>query len=188
MAQNKRDDILTAAMELFGELGYDGTTMPMIADRANVGAGTIYRYFENKETLVNLLFQDCVMEFSRALQCDFPQESPDFRTQFHHIFSKMIEFARSQASALNFIDSHANSHILDDKSKSLFNDFMNNIRSLLEYGKSSGIIMDLPSDALISIVYGAFSYLYRLIRNGQLQETPELLQSIEDCCWKAIRK
>ena len=60
MAQNKRDDILNAAMELFGELGYDGTTVPMIAERAKVGAGTIYRYFENKESLVNILFQDCV--------------------------------------------------------------------------------------------------------------------------------
>ena len=48
--------------------------------------------------------------------------------------------------------------------------------------------MDMPSDALISIVYGAFSYLYRLIRNGQLRETPELLQNVEECCWKAISK
>ena len=38
MIQNKREAILKAAMELFGELGYDGTTMPMIADRAKVGA------------------------------------------------------------------------------------------------------------------------------------------------------
>ena len=45
MAQNKRDDILNAAMELFGELGYDGTTVPMIAERAKVGAGTILSIF-----------------------------------------------------------------------------------------------------------------------------------------------
>ena len=35
---------------------------------------------------------------------------------------------------------------------------------------------------------GAFSYLYRLIRNGQLKETQELLQNVEECCWKAISK
>jgi transposase len=34
-------------MQLFAERGYDGTTIPMIAEKANVGAGTIYRYFEN---------------------------------------------------------------------------------------------------------------------------------------------
>ena len=40
----------------FAERGYDGTTIPMIAEKAKVGAGTIYRYFENKEALVNSLF------------------------------------------------------------------------------------------------------------------------------------
>lgn len=46
----------------------------------------------------------------------------------------------------------------------------------------------MPSDALIFIVYGALSYLYRLIRNGQLKETTELLQNVEECCWKALSK
>ena len=65
---------------------------------------------------------------------------------------------------------------------------MDHIRSYLENGKKHNIIIDMPSDALISIVYGAFSYLYRLIRNGQLKETQELLQNVEECCWKAISK
>ena len=42
----------------------------------------------------------------------------------------LVEFARNKASALNFIDSHANSHILDDISKSIFNDFMDHIRAI----------------------------------------------------------
>ncbi|MEC2439513.1 helix-turn-helix domain containing protein, partial [Bacillus cereus] len=52
MAKNKQEDIFDAAMQLFAELGYDGTTIPMIAENAKVGAGTSYRYFENKEALV----------------------------------------------------------------------------------------------------------------------------------------
>ena len=113
MAQNKRDDILNAAMELFGELGYDGTTVPMIAERAKVGAGTIYRYFENKESLVNILFQDCVKEFSKTLWDQFPESIAEFHDQFHHIFSQMTVFARNYANELTFIDSHCNSHVLD---------------------------------------------------------------------------
>ncbi|MEM5672990.1 helix-turn-helix domain-containing protein [Bacillus cereus] len=56
MAKNKQEDIFDAAIQLFAERGYDGTTIPMIAEKAKVGAGTIYRYFENKEALVNSLF------------------------------------------------------------------------------------------------------------------------------------
>ena len=130
----------------------------------------------------------CNRIFRNTSNKDPPQNNQDFQEQFHHLFSRMVQFARNKASALNFIDSHANSHILDDISKSIFNDFMDHIRSYLENGKKHYIIIDMPSDALISIVYGAFSYLYRLIRKGQLEETPELLQNVEECCWKAISK
>src|SRR5262249_37789581 len=54
---DKRDQILVAAVELFAERGFHGTTVPDIATRAKVGAGTIYRYFPSKEALVNTLYQ-----------------------------------------------------------------------------------------------------------------------------------
>src|ERR1035437_2808422 len=42
---DKREAILGAALELFAERGFHGTAVPQIADKAGVGAGTIYRYF-----------------------------------------------------------------------------------------------------------------------------------------------
>jgi len=77
LAHNKRDDILQAALELFAERQYDGTTVPMIADKAQVGAGTIYRYFESKEVLVNELFQDCVKDLSDRLTAPVPVDLPE---------------------------------------------------------------------------------------------------------------
>ncbi|MGR5939329.1 helix-turn-helix domain-containing protein [Bacillus pacificus] len=46
--KNKQEDIFDAAMQLLQSVVYDGTTIPMIAEKAKVGANTIYRYFENK--------------------------------------------------------------------------------------------------------------------------------------------
>ena len=56
-AGDKREAIMTAALELFVERGFFGTAVPEIADRAGVGAGTIYRYFESKEALVNEIYR-----------------------------------------------------------------------------------------------------------------------------------
>ena len=44
---DKSTAILEAALALFAERGYDGTPVPLIAEKAGVGAGTIYRYFES---------------------------------------------------------------------------------------------------------------------------------------------
>jgi AcrR family transcriptional regulator len=64
----KRDAILAAALELFAERGFHGTSVPEIAERARVGAGTIYRYFPSKEALVNALFRAQKLELGRTFQ------------------------------------------------------------------------------------------------------------------------
>ena len=38
------------------------------AEKAKVGAGTIYRYFENKEALVNSLFSKSMLELSEIIK------------------------------------------------------------------------------------------------------------------------
>ena len=40
----------------------------MIAEKAKVGAGTIYRYFENKEALVNSLFSKSMLQLSEIIK------------------------------------------------------------------------------------------------------------------------
>lgn len=46
-----RERILTAAMDEFGELGYDGATMRGIAGRAGVDAALVHHYFGTKADL-----------------------------------------------------------------------------------------------------------------------------------------
>jgi AcrR family transcriptional regulator len=47
----KRAAILDEAIRAFAELGFRGTDVQVIADRARVGKGTVYRYFRSKEDL-----------------------------------------------------------------------------------------------------------------------------------------
>lgn len=47
----KRLAILEQAIRTFAELGFRGTDVQAIADRAGVGKGTVYRYFHSKEDL-----------------------------------------------------------------------------------------------------------------------------------------
>ncbi|MCP1187733.1 TetR family transcriptional regulator [Priestia flexa] len=187
MTNNKQHDILSAALKLFAERGYDGTTIPIIAKEAKVGTGTLYHYFKSKEALVNFLFQSCVKKFSEVLQKNFPPSTTDVREQFHHVFFQMVKFAKTDINALLFIDLHVNQYYLDEESNKVFNDFLNVLRVLLDKGKGQGIIYNLPSDALIAIVYGAFVRLYKIIEAGELEESEELINSVEERCWNAIR-
>jgi AcrR family transcriptional regulator len=48
---DKHQAILDQAIRTFAELGFRGTDVQVIADRAGVGKGTVYRYFHSKEEL-----------------------------------------------------------------------------------------------------------------------------------------
>lgn len=72
----KRDEILQAALELIAEHGFHGAPMAMIAEKAGVGAGTIYRYFETKDVLIRQLFDELKGNIMAALLAGHPTGRP----------------------------------------------------------------------------------------------------------------
>lgn len=186
MSSNKQEDIYEAAMNLFAERGYDGTTIPMIADRAGVGAGTIYRYFENKQSLINLLYEKCLLHFSETLRSHFPYDAV-IREQFTHIVHKLFEYAVHHMNVFLFIDAHHEGYYLNDRSRNIYFDFLNFIGEVIENGKKQGIIRELPSYAIISIVYKPFVMLIQLEQSEKIKLTPVLLEKMKESLWDAIR-
>ncbi|MCW1927862.1 TetR/AcrR family transcriptional regulator [Bhargavaea beijingensis] len=185
MADNKHENILMAAQKLFAERGYDGTTVPMIAEEARVGAGTIYRYFENKQMLVNELFRGSVARFAATLHEGFPEQN-DFRKRFRHVFYRLVRYSRENPEAFRFINAAANAYFLDEVSKSDFEGFMDFIERHLDEGKKAGLLRGLPAQAFIAIVYGTVFHLSRMFEDGTLEPSDELLAGIEESCWDAV--
>lgn len=53
-----REQIINAALQAFAECGYVKTTVNDITTRADVGHGTFYQYFKNKQDLLVMLADD----------------------------------------------------------------------------------------------------------------------------------
>jgi AcrR family transcriptional regulator len=70
-----RGRIMEAALALFGERGYESTSVRAIAERAGVAQGLLYSYFAGKEQLLAALFHqsmhDVRASFARA-EADAP--------------------------------------------------------------------------------------------------------------------
>ena len=52
---DRRQEILEAATKSFSLFGFKATTMDQVAKIANVGKGTIYTFFDNKEDLFHAI-------------------------------------------------------------------------------------------------------------------------------------
>jgi len=54
---DKRGRILSAAVRVFARRGYTGSRVSDIAEEAGVAYGLVYHYFENKEQILNEIFE-----------------------------------------------------------------------------------------------------------------------------------
>lgn len=63
---DKREKILITAETLLAERGLFGFSMKLLADNAGIAAGTIYRYFDNKEALINELYEHITQETANS--------------------------------------------------------------------------------------------------------------------------
>jgi len=70
-----RDLLIEAAFELFGEQGFDGTTIDDIVGRAGVGRRSFFRYFPSKEDVVFPDHERCLEELKTFLRA--PGEGVD---------------------------------------------------------------------------------------------------------------
>jgi TetR/AcrR family transcriptional regulator, cholesterol catabolism regulator len=89
--QEKLARIKAAARALFSTKGFAATTTQEIADRADIGAGTLFLYARSKEEIVVLVFRD---EMDRVVDEAFATlpKRAKLLEQLMHVYGAMIAF------------------------------------------------------------------------------------------------
>ena len=60
-------EILEAALKLFSEKSFHDVSMQEIAEKSEFSVGTIYNFFENKDSLFSELIRDCAQKIQNSL-------------------------------------------------------------------------------------------------------------------------
>lgn len=183
---DKRDAIMTAALDLFVERGFYGTAVPEVAERAQVGAGTIYRYFESKEALVNAIYRDQKLRMVAALLADFPVAAPA-REQFRTIWTRMARFVDDNPKGFAFCELHHHATYLDADSIAVEQRMSDMVVRFLGESQRRGEIRKAPAFLLIGLVMGAFIGVVRWANESGMALTREAWELAEQCAWESIR-
>lgn len=187
-ASEKRQAILDAALELFAERGFHGTAVPLVAERAGVGAGTLYRYFESKEALVNALYRHWKVALASSLLEGLPVDQPP-RAMFSECYRRLCAFAVNQPRAFNFLELHHHERYLDAESRACDALVLGPIRAFAEQAQRARALKELAPELLIAIVYGAIVGLVRAAEGRHLpMPLEEALRQAEPVVWEAIRR
>lgn len=184
---DKREAILGAALELFADRGFHGTAVPQIAERAGVGAGTIYRYFASKEAIVNALYQRWKEALGATLMDEFPFDKPA-RAQIDHVVTRLFGFAKKHPSALKFLETHHHASYLDARSLELEAKLLEPVRTFFEHHGKARLTRKAPPEVLFGIVWGGSMGIIRASWEGFLQLDDKIVTHAKDALWDAIRR
>lgn len=89
----RKSEILSAAIKLFAEKGYEYTTLDEIAEASEFGKGTLYNYFQSKEDIYLGIIENTINAFHDMLKkvAETTDTFKDFLEQFTKgIFSYCI--------------------------------------------------------------------------------------------------
>jgi AcrR family transcriptional regulator len=183
---DKREAIMQAALELFVERGFFGTAVPEIADKAGVGAGTIYRYFESKEALVNALYRQEKQRFAERVIHDFPTTTIA-RELFRTMWMRMAKFAVENAKPFIFLELHHHAPYLDNESRALEARMLEMFTNVVTAAQARGELKNGPPRLLMGIVMGAFVGVIRSCVEMDTSLDSADWKLAEQCVWEAIR-
>jgi AcrR family transcriptional regulator len=183
----KEARILEAALDLFVERGFHGTTVPDVARRARVAAGTIYLYFPSKEDLVNSLIAHLKRDLAGALAANVPADAP-LTVQFDAIWYTFASWVLEWPRAFTFLDLHWHQPYVTEATQRLWDPAETLLDAHFRAGRREGVYRDLPPAALRAIVCGVFMGAAKFARAGELDLTRSLLVRLRASAWAAVRR
>lgn len=187
---DKRDEIVRAALELIAENGFHGAPMAMIAEKAGVGAGTIYRYFENKDVLIGELHRELEDKFRPCLNAGYDRQHT-IRSRFIHLATALLRYFIDCPLDFRYLEQFYNSpygeafrreKLLGKREKGdLFCE-------LLQDGVDQQVIKELPLTILAALAFGPLLSVARDHILGFIFLDAELIDKTVEACWDGLKR
>lgn len=183
----KRAAIIQATLELVSENGFHGCPMAMVAERAGVAAGTIYRYFENKEVLIGATYTELEERLQGKVLESYPEKESACE-KFAHLARVLVTHWISSPVEFRFLEQFHNSPygtaLRRDK---LFGNQKDICRKIFEEALAQRLVKELPVPMLYALAFGPLIFVCRDHILGFFELDDSLLQQAVDGCWNAVK-
>jgi AcrR family transcriptional regulator len=184
-SQGKREQILIAALRLFDENGFRGTSMATIAEEAEVGAGTIYRYFDGKEDLVHQLYAAARQEAHQSiLGLGFDDEA-SVRERLYTLWRAVLLDYVDCPRLYRFILKYESSGYRQADARAQTEDLEAPFEEIYRDGVEQGLFADRPKSVYAAFFAGTVTQLVQDHLNGDTTLDDDLIAQTFDMLWAA---
>jgi AcrR family transcriptional regulator len=184
---DKRAALIEAALELFAENGFHGAPTSMIAERAGVGVGTIYRYFKGKDELIRELFRELHTRAHELVSTDLPEDEP-IRETLILVLTRILRFFLESPKEFKFMEQYYFSPYSTNDPECNRPEEDEIVKRLLSRGKRQGIFKDAPLPVLESIAFGPIVSLAKEHSNRNLPVDGVMIRAIVGACMDGLKR
>jgi len=160
----RRINMIIAAQKLFAKDGFEKTTMQKIADEANVGVATLFRYFSHKEALIieviKMIIEKQVPYFEDIYATDKPgiEKVDDVLTAYiRFIFEENQDTIKLLESFELYIVFNRIELSLLEQIEQAYGEIGNIILKIVKEGKEDGSIrLSISDEQIVSTMLNMF--------------------------------
>lgn len=193
--RSKRAAILRAAVECFGEVGFEGTKWSAVADRVGIGQTALYHYFETKThcllTIMRLELQRSRDQFTEATTGERDSASAlraavraAFAVTDHEILQMRI--LQNNLSLLAVPRTSKKEETERQAARELVRQIERDWTRLLTRGMSEGAFPVRDPHTLGQALLGLIVSVWRWYRPGGPTPLAEVSEMIEGCCVRMV--
>ena len=184
--EGTRQKLLRAALELFTGEGFLASTTPLIAERAGVAEGTIYRHFTSKEHLLNEVFrgtQRWATGVVKEVDADRTLKAPE---RLARIARRFVETAERDPAGARMLLRQRDAKFLDPPSRDAAREFRESVQQVVAAGKADGMVRAGPAELWTSVWLVILAFVIeRVSAREWTMDQPQVAQAIE-AAWSAI--
>ncbi|MDT8421695.1 MAG: TetR/AcrR family transcriptional regulator [Desulfuromonadales bacterium] len=184
---DKREAIMQAAMELIADQGFHGTPTSQIAEKAGTGVGTIYRYFKDKDELIEAIHEKVHTAFVRTFSDNYDAGLP-IRENYLRIFTALTKLFVTNQFEIRFIEQYYNSPYGVAKKRAEEIECEKPMFAFFEQGKQQQVIKDMPFEFILSLSLGSILILVRDHHNGFIALDEQAIATVVEANWDAIKR
>lgn len=173
MADDKRQAILDAAIFTFARKGFHATRISDVAERAGIGKGTVYLYFESKEDLLISIFQSYVEE-AMALVEGLVDDHVDPRRGIEVFFERGLSRFVENPDLLAVLQQRLflTDPELQKRGEAFFRTIVERIVAKIEMATESGMIRRYDPPIIACAILGALS-TFKLYQTMYPEQQPK---------------
>jgi AcrR family transcriptional regulator len=172
-AQERRQQIMQAALACFARKGYHKTTMDDIVAESGLSKGTLYWYFKSKDELFFSLINSFFLEMQQDIGAIFEQHlsaTGKLRTMGRELASYFQEISEFLNVFFEFYMQGTLNEQLNQLFHSMLSQYRGMIAGIIEEGFKTGEFKEVDADQLALAVMAAYDglWFYKMLMPGEV--------------------